>query len=86
VLLQCYVNQSEKPLYWHTVNPKYKPAFIFVVVVWMSPYLAIVGYYALQFRLGHWPSWLVLVSILWPIANAGGIALLFLAVRKFLPK
>jgi hypothetical protein len=78
--------RRRQPLYWQAMNPKYKRAFLVVALVWMAPYLGFVGYYSLQFPLGHWPSWLTFTAILWLIADAAGITLLMLAIKKMFPK
>ena len=80
------VHASRKPVYWHAMNPKYKRAFIVVALVWMAPYFGFVGYYSLQFPLGHWPSWLIFTATSWLIANAVGIMPLVLAIKRIFPR
>jgi hypothetical protein len=52
------------------MNPKYRPAMFFgIVLVLMAPYLGFVMYYSQRFPSNQWPAWFTNTIAVWFIVN-----------------
>ena len=65
------------------MNPRYRPAFILIIVfALMAPYLGFAIYYSQQFRPNQVPSWFTNTMLVWFTANFLVLMLLMRLTRR----